>query len=83
MVLGILLLLFEVATFLPTVALSIRRLHDTDRSGWWLLIVLLPVVGIIVLIVFFILPSTKGPNRFGSQLFGAQSDEWVTDLKVS
>jgi len=50
---------------LPNVALSIRRLHDTDRSGWWLLLGLVPVIGSLVLLVFYLLPSTPGPNRFG------------------
>lgn len=46
--------------------LSIRRLHDTDKSGWWLLISLIPFIGGLILLYFFILPSDKGPNRFGS-----------------
>lgn len=50
---------------LPNVALSVRRLHDTDRSGWWLLLGLVPVIGSLVLLVFYLLPSTPGPNRFG------------------
>jgi uncharacterized membrane protein YhaH (DUF805 family) len=44
--------LFSLATLLPSIAAAARRLHDTNRSGWWQLIVLVPVVGIIVLIVF-------------------------------
>ena len=42
-----------------------RRLHDTDRSGWWYLITLVPFVGGIVLLVFTLLKGTPGPNRFG------------------
>ncbi|MET8279275.1 DUF805 domain-containing protein [Micromonospora sp. NPDC005174] len=42
-----------------------RRLHDTDKTGWWLLIALVPIVGAIVLIVSFVLESTPGANRFG------------------
>ncbi len=42
-----------------------RRLHDTDRSAWWFLIVMIPLVGPIVLLVFLCLPGTTGPNRFG------------------
>jgi uncharacterized membrane protein YhaH (DUF805 family) len=49
---------------LPNVALSVRRLHDTDRSGWWLLIGLVPVLGGLVLLVFYLLPGTPGSNRF-------------------
>jgi uncharacterized membrane protein YhaH (DUF805 family) len=48
----------------PYVAVAVRRLHDTDRSGWWLLLVFVPL-GNIVLLIWFCLPSTWGPNRFG------------------
>jgi uncharacterized membrane protein YhaH (DUF805 family) len=44
--------IFAIATLLPSLAVAARRLHDTERSGWWLLIGLVPVVGFIVLIVF-------------------------------
>ena len=44
--------IFAVATLLPSLAVAVRRLHDTERSGWWLLVGLVPVVGFIVLIVF-------------------------------
>ncbi len=54
------------ALFLPTLAVGVRRLHDTDRSGWWLLIGLVPLIGGIVLLVFMCLRGTEGPNRFGS-----------------
>jgi len=49
---------------MPYVAVAVRRLHDTDRSGWWLLLVFVPL-GNIVLLVWFCLPSSPGPNRFG------------------
>lgn len=49
----------------PSIAVGIRRLHDTDRSGWWLLIALVPIVGSIVLLVFMVLEGTRGSNRFG------------------
>ena len=51
--------------FLPALAVSVRRLHDTDRSGWWILLMFVPVVGTIVLIVFFCLRGGAGRNRFG------------------
>jgi uncharacterized membrane protein YhaH (DUF805 family) len=44
--------LFSLATLLPSIAAATRRLHDTNRSGWWQLIVLVPLIGLIVLIVF-------------------------------
>lgn len=58
-------LIFNLAILIPSIAVGVRRLHDTDRSGWWLLIILVPLVGIIVLIIFFVLDGTPGPNKFG------------------
>jgi uncharacterized membrane protein YhaH (DUF805 family) len=43
----------------------VRRLHDTDRSGWWVLLDLVPVIGPLVLLVFTVLDSQPGANRFG------------------
>jgi uncharacterized membrane protein YhaH (DUF805 family) len=57
--------LAELALLLPTLAVSVRRLHDLDRSGWWLLIVLIPIIGAIWLLVWFCTRGTVGPNRFG------------------
>ncbi|ARS25702.1 DUF805 domain-containing protein [Sphingomonas sp. KC8] len=62
---GIITMLTMLAMFLPSLAVGIRRLHDTDRSGWWLLIGLIPLIGTIVLLVFYCTDGTKGPNRFG------------------
>lgn len=50
---------------LPNIAVSIRRLHDTDRSGWWILIWLIPLIGLIVLLVFYLQQGDPGENRFG------------------
>jgi uncharacterized membrane protein YhaH (DUF805 family) len=50
---------------IPSLAVGVRRLHDTGRSGWWLLIGLVPLVGIIVLIVFFCTDSQPGTNKYG------------------
>jgi len=58
--------IYALAVFLPGLAVAIRRLHDTDRSGWWVLIALVPLVGGIVLLVFFVLEGTRGSNRFGA-----------------
>ena len=58
--------IFMLATFLPNLAVSVRRLHDTNRSGWWLLIGLIPLIGIIVLIVFFASKGTDGNNDHGA-----------------
>jgi uncharacterized membrane protein YhaH (DUF805 family) len=57
--------LFYLATIIPGLAVSVRRLHDTDSSGWWILLGLIPFIGIIVLIVWWCLEGSKGYNRFG------------------
>ena len=49
----------------PSFALYVRRLHDVNRSGWWLLIVLVPFIGIITIIFFMCLKGTEGNNDFG------------------
>jgi uncharacterized membrane protein YhaH (DUF805 family) len=58
--------LVAIALIIPSIAVAIRRLHDTDKSGWWLLIGLIPFVGGIILLVFYILEGTPGPNQFGA-----------------
>jgi uncharacterized membrane protein YhaH (DUF805 family) len=58
-------LVFTVAWLIFGLALAVRRLHDIDRSGFWLFLGFVPFVGGIVLLVFSLLPGTRGPNRFG------------------
>jgi uncharacterized membrane protein YhaH (DUF805 family) len=57
--------LFVLAMFVPSLALSVRRLHDTGRSGWWVLVGLVPFFGGLVLLYFSALDSEPGDNRFG------------------
>lgn len=57
--------ILSLALFLPGLAAAVRRLHDTGRSGWWYLIGLIPLIGSIVLLVFLVLDSKVGENRFG------------------
>lgn len=56
---------FGLAIIIPGLAVSFRRLHDTNRSAWWLLIALIPLIGPVVLLIFTVLDGTPGPNRFG------------------
>ncbi|MBW8881200.1 MAG: DUF805 domain-containing protein [Asticcacaulis sp.] len=59
-----------IALFLPSLGLGFRRLHDTDRSAWWLFIALVPLVGVIVLLVFYCQKGTPGPNKYGDNPLG-------------
>jgi uncharacterized membrane protein YhaH (DUF805 family) len=62
---GILTGLYSLAIILPLIALAVRRLHDTGRSGWWILIGLVPLIGPIALIVFYVTDSQPGTNEYG------------------
>ena len=57
--------LYSLGVLLPAIAVTIRRLHDTGRSGWWILIVLVPIIGGIVLLIFMVLDSQTGDNEYG------------------
>ena len=63
--LGVFSSIFLLATFIPSISVAVRRLHDTDRSGWWLLIGLVPLVGSIVILVFTLLDGTPDQNQYG------------------
>lgn len=58
--------LFSLAVLLPSIAVSVRRLHDIDKSGWWLLICLIPLIGMIILLIWACSKGTDGDNRYGS-----------------
>ncbi len=58
--------IYSLLVLIPSIAVAARRLHDTNRSAWWLLIGLIPIIGIIVLIVYFALDSQPGDNEYGS-----------------
>ncbi|CAH1650935.1 putative inner membrane protein [Hyphomicrobiales bacterium] len=62
--------LANLALFLPTLALAVRRFHDMDRTGWWVLLGLTGIGGII-LIIWFCQPGTRGSNRFGPDPLGS------------
>ena len=57
--------LFLLATFLPSISVTVRRLHDTGRSGWWYWLWLVPIVGMILLIIWLASRGTAGPNAYG------------------
>jgi uncharacterized membrane protein YhaH (DUF805 family) len=64
----ILNIVVSLGLLLPNLSVSIRRLHDTDRTGWWILIALIPLIGLIVLLVFYLQKSDPGDNGYGSPM---------------
>ena len=60
-------MLASLALLIPSLAVSVRRLHDIDRSGWWYLLSLIPVIGTLVLIYWYVQPGTAGETRFGPE----------------
>lgn len=66
-------MIYSLAVLIPSLAVTVRRLHDIDRTGWWVLIALVPVIGAIVLLVFAVLDGTPGSNRFGDNPKGSEA----------
>ena len=62
---GAIIVLWGLASFIPSLAVQVRRFHDQDRSGWMVLLGLIPYVGGIIVFVFMLLEGTRGPNRYG------------------
>ncbi|BAE53055.1 DUF805 domain-containing protein [Paramagnetospirillum magneticum] len=63
--LSVLPVVLLIGLFVPSLAVSVRRLHDVDKSGWWMLIFLVPIIGFILMLVWFCKRGTEGANRFG------------------
>lgn len=62
---GPLTIILLLALIIPSIAVQVRRFHDQDKSGWFVLLGLIPLVGGLIVLVFMLLEGTKGPNRFG------------------
>ena len=60
-----LLFVFGLGVLVPSIAVAVRRFHDQDKSGWFVLLVFIPFVGGLIMLVFMCLEGTRGPNRFG------------------
>ena len=69
-----LLYIVDLALLLPNLSVGIRRLHDTNRSGWWILIGIVPIIGFIVLLIFYLQDSDAGDNQYGPNPAGGVSD---------
>ena len=68
---GVLYIIAAIVFILPSIAVLIRRLHDTDRTGWWFWIQLLPLIGLIVILVFTLSGSDEGDNKYGPNPYGS------------
>ncbi|MBW6417868.1 DUF805 domain-containing protein [Celeribacter sp. PS-C1] len=62
---GVLAGLFSLAVFLPGLSVWVRRLHDINRSGWWAFLILIPIIGWVIMLVWALTKGTEGANRFG------------------
>lgn len=63
---SMILIIYYLATFIPTLAVTVRRHHDGDRSGWWILIAIIPIIGPLLLLFWYASKGTCGSNRFGN-----------------
>lgn len=63
---GILGVIYTLAILVPSIAVTVRRLHDTGRSAWWLLIALIPILGFILLLLLLAQDGKQGPNQYGA-----------------
>jgi uncharacterized membrane protein YhaH (DUF805 family) len=66
--------IFGLAIIVPALAVQVRRFHDQDKSGWFVLLGFIPYVGGLIVLVFMCLPGTSGPNRFGPDPLGGTGD---------
>lgn len=57
--------LYSLAVFLPSLGVTVRRLHDIGKSGWWVLLGFIPLVGVLVLLFFLVKDSEAGSNAYG------------------
>jgi uncharacterized membrane protein YhaH (DUF805 family) len=72
--------LFLLALFIPSIAVSVRRLHDTNKSGWYYLISLIPYIGGLVMLIFYFTPGDKGENNYGDDPINPSTSKIIDDL---
>jgi len=75
---SLLALSVQLGSIIPIITVAVRRLHDIDRSGWWYLILFIPLVGFVLLLVWFCARGTNGGNRFGPDPLADSSNVIVT-----
>jgi uncharacterized membrane protein YhaH (DUF805 family) len=67
---GLFIMVYGLAIFVPSLAVGVRRLHDSDKSGWLILVNLIPGIGGLIFLVLMVLPGTPGENQYGSDPLG-------------
>ena len=80
---GPLTTIFYLAMIVPNLAVSVRRLHDLDKSGWWLLIMLIPLIGSLYLLFLFVQRGTEGSNHYGPDPLGGDKSMEAEDRNIS
>ena len=71
---------YFLATIVPTLAVTIRRLHDTDKSGWWYLITLVPYIGSFIILIFTCMESYHGTNKWGENPKGVGNEKLINQI---
>lgn len=66
---GVISIIVGLGLFLPGLSVAIRRLHDTNRRGWWILIGLIPIIGWIILFIWYVSKGTEGDNNYGPPIY--------------
>lgn len=77
---GLFTSIFVLLTFVPYLAVSIRRLHDTNRTGWWVLIAIIPIIGAVWLIILYCLQGNRGVNKFGEDPLSPETNGAPTKI---
>lgn len=72
-IVAIVLGIFYLVIIIPSISIGVRRLHDVDKSGWLMLLCIVPLISL-VLLYFFVIKGTDGPNRFGADPLGGGAD---------
>ncbi len=82
-VFAVLFLVLLLGALIPQLTVTVRRLHDTNRTGWWYLITLIPYVGAFILLYFMVLASDQGANQYGPNPYGHTGEQAFTPAAPS
>lgn len=77
---GLFTSIFVLLTFIPYLSVSVRRLHNTNRTGWWVLIAIIPIIGAVWLIVLYCFKGNRGVNRFGEDPLSLERNDALTNI---